>query len=83
MARLPIRPSMVLATWLIASAGLAEDGPPARRVPGWGEVVDPAGDCKVAHDAERDRVTISVPGTPHLLSAEIPGMPMQGPRIVR
>ena len=83
MARLPHRLSMALASWLICWTTLAEDAPTVRRVPGWGEVVDPARDCKVTHDPGRDRVTISVPGTPHLLSAEVPGLPMQGPRIVR
>jgi hypothetical protein len=83
MARLHPRLSIAVASWLICSTILAEDAPTVRRVPGWGELVDPARDCKVTHDPGRDRVTIAVPGTPHLLSAEVPGLPMQGPRVVR
>ncbi len=72
-----------LAGLWIASAVAAGDGAPARRVPGWGEVVDPSGDCKVALDPARDRLTIAVPGTPHLLSSEIAGSPLGAPRVVR
>jgi regulation of enolase protein 1 (concanavalin A-like superfamily) len=83
MFHLLIRLWLILASCLLPSTIRADDGPSARRVPGWGEVIDPARDCKVAHDAERDRLTIAVPGTPHLLSVEVPGQPMQGPRVVR
>ena len=46
----------------------------------WGEVIDPDGDCRVLPDATTNRVTILVPGTPHLLSAELGGM--NAPRIL-
>ena len=34
-------------------------------------------------DREHDRLTIKVPGTPHVLSAEVPQLPMNAPRVVR
>ena len=43
--------------------------PTATRLPGWGEVVDPDHDCTVRF--EETKLTISVPGTPHDLSAEL------------
>ena len=46
----------------------------------WGEVVDPDGDCQVLPDGAKNRLTILVPGTAHLLSAEIGRM--NAPRIV-
>lgn len=52
-------------------------------VPGWGRVLDPWRDCNVALDQEHDRLTIKVPGTPHVLSAEVPQLPMNAPRVVR
>jgi hypothetical protein len=52
-------------------------------VPGWGRVLDPWRDCNVALDREHDRLTIKVPGTLHVLSAEVPQLPMNAPRVVR
>jgi regulation of enolase protein 1 (concanavalin A-like superfamily) len=46
----------------------------------WGTVIDPDGDCQVVPDATTNRVTILVPGSAHLLSAEIGGM--NAPRIL-
>lgn len=46
---------------------------------GWGEVVDPDGDCTVRF--EEEGVTIEVPGTPHDLSAELEIT--NAPRILR
>ena len=68
---------------LLASAASAGDEPLARRVPGWGDVVDPMRDCKVSHEPARDRLTISIPSTPHVLSAEVVGMPLSAPRVVQ
>jgi regulation of enolase protein 1 (concanavalin A-like superfamily) len=73
-----------LAACLLASTvSFGDDEPPARRVPEWGDVVDPSRDCKVEHDPVTDRLTIAVPGTPHLLSAEIAGLPLTAPRVVQ
>jgi hypothetical protein len=47
----------------------------------WSDIVDPDGDCKVYQDQASDRVTIGVPGTPHVLSAEISRM--NAPRLLR
>jgi regulation of enolase protein 1 (concanavalin A-like superfamily) len=52
-------------------------------VPGWGRVIDPWRDCDVSLDREHDRLNIHVPGTPHVLSAEVPQLPMNAPRVVR
>jgi regulation of enolase protein 1 (concanavalin A-like superfamily) len=46
-------------------------------------VLDPSGDCDFALDPEHDRLTIKVPGTPHVLSAEVPQLPMNAPRVMR
>jgi hypothetical protein len=41
-------------------------------VPGWGRVIDPWRDCDVALDRDNERLKFQVPGTPHVLSAEVP-----------
>jgi hypothetical protein len=46
-------------------------------------VVDSWGDCDVSLDREKERLRIQVPGTPHVLSAEVPDLPMNAPRVVR
>jgi regulation of enolase protein 1 (concanavalin A-like superfamily) len=77
------RSVVILVACLSAPAISVGDEPPVRRVPEWGQVVDPSRDCKVTHDPARDRLTIAVPGTPHVLSAEIAGMPLGAPRVVQ
>ena len=47
----------------------------------WGDVIDPDGDCQVLLGKETQRATILVPGTAHLLSAEMGRM--NAPRILR
>jgi hypothetical protein len=37
----------------------------------------------VSLDPERERLTIEVPGTPHVLSAEVPQLPTNAPRVIR
>jgi regulation of enolase protein 1 (concanavalin A-like superfamily) len=54
-----------------------------RVLAGWGRVLDPSRDCEVSLDVERDRLRITIPGTPHVLSAEDPMLPMNAPRVVR
>jgi regulation of enolase protein 1 (concanavalin A-like superfamily) len=46
-------------------------------------VVDPSRDSEVSLDQENDRLKIQVPGTPHVLSAEVPQLPMNAPRVAR
>jgi regulation of enolase protein 1 (concanavalin A-like superfamily) len=66
------------------STALSEDkGALTNEVPGWGRIVDPGQDCEVSLNPERDRLKMSVPGTPHVLSAEAPNLPMNAPRVVR
>ncbi len=48
---------------------------------GWGKPVDPDGDCKVEIDASGSEITIKVPRTPHVLSAELGRM--NAPRLLR
>jgi regulation of enolase protein 1 (concanavalin A-like superfamily) len=47
----------------------------------WGEFVSPDRDCKINLDPSKALIKISVPGTPHLLSAELGRM--NAPRLVR
>src|SRR5262249_48178441 len=53
----------------------------AQELAAWSDVVNPDGDCKFYHDESSDRVTIGVPGTPHVLSAEIGRL--NAPRLLR
>jgi regulation of enolase protein 1 (concanavalin A-like superfamily) len=66
-----------------AAVVLAGDDATPKALSGWGRVLDPSGDCEVSLDAEHDRLRITVPGTPHVLSAEDPKLPMNAPRVVR
>jgi regulation of enolase protein 1 (concanavalin A-like superfamily) len=78
--RLPVILAVACTT---ASAVPDDDKARPNEVPGWGRVLDPGRDCEVALDRERDRLKIRVPGTPHVLSAEVPALPMNAPRVVR
>jgi regulation of enolase protein 1 (concanavalin A-like superfamily) len=60
--------------------GAGDDTAP-RDLSGWGRVYDPSRDSEIALDRELDRLKITVPGTPHVLSAEDPGLPMNAPRV--
>ena len=53
----------------------------ARTPANWGDVTDPDEDCQVLMDKEMQRAAIAVPGTAHLLSAELGRM--NAPRILR
>ena len=37
----------------------------------WGKPIDPDGDCKFEIDEDNNRIKIAIPGTPHVLSAEL------------
>jgi regulation of enolase protein 1 (concanavalin A-like superfamily) len=65
-----------------AAVGAGDDATP-REFPGWGRMLDPSRDCDASLDARRDRLRITVPGTPHVLSAEDPSLQMNAPRVVR
>jgi len=73
----------VIVLCTTVAMAFAEDNATPRELPGWGRVLDPSRDCEVSLDAERDRLKIMVPGTPHVLSAEDPKLPMNAPRVVR
>ena len=74
---------ILAAVGTTAAAVLDEDAARPNEVPGWGRVLDPWRDCDVSLDLEHDRLKIKVPGTPHVLSAEAPELPMNAPRVVR
>jgi regulation of enolase protein 1 (concanavalin A-like superfamily) len=65
------------------AAVLAGDDATPRELSGWGRAFDPSRDCEFSLDLERNRLKITVPGTPHVLSAEDPKLPMNAPRVVR
>jgi regulation of enolase protein 1 (concanavalin A-like superfamily) len=73
----------VIALCTTAAAVHAGDDAVPRDLPGWGRVLDPSRDCEVSLDGESNRLKVTVPGTPHVLSAEDPGLPMNAPRVVR
>jgi regulation of enolase protein 1 (concanavalin A-like superfamily) len=70
---------------LVATAGavLAGDDAAPSGLSDWGRVFDASQDCEVSLDFALNRLRITVPGTPHVLSAEDPNLPMNAPRIVR
>ena len=37
----------------------------------WGKPIDPDGDCMFEIDEDNNRIRIAIPGTPHVLSAEL------------
>ena len=74
---------VIMAAICMTAAVSDEDEARPKEVPGWGRVLDPWRDCDVSLDPEHDRLTIKVPGTPHVLSAEVPRLPMNAPRVVR
>ncbi len=83
MIRSTDRGAVTLVICLLAAGASVGEEPRVRHVSGWGEVVDPLRDCKVSQDPARDRLMIAVPATPHVLSAEVVGMPLAAPRVVQ
>jgi regulation of enolase protein 1 (concanavalin A-like superfamily) len=84
MFRQSCRILVILTAAATGAASVAEeDGARPHEVPGWGRVLDPWRDCDVSLDPSSDRLKIKVPGTPHVLSAEAPELPMNAPRVVR
>jgi regulation of enolase protein 1 (concanavalin A-like superfamily) len=80
------RSCLLSAITVVAAATAAvadESAPRPSEVPGWGRVIDPSGDCEIALAREDERLTIRVPGTPHVLSAEVRQLPMNAPLVVR
>jgi regulation of enolase protein 1 (concanavalin A-like superfamily) len=72
---------IMAAVWTTAAVPDEYEARP-NTVPGWGRVIDPWRDCDVSLDPEHDRLNIEVSGTPHVLSAEVPQLPMNAPRVV-
>jgi hypothetical protein len=72
----------LIAFFASATVLVAGDDTAPRDLVGWGRVFDPSHDCEIALDHELDRLKITIPGTPHVLSAEVPSLPMNAPRVV-
>jgi regulation of enolase protein 1 (concanavalin A-like superfamily) len=72
---------VIALTTTVCALVAGEDTAP-RDLSGWGRVFDPSRDCEIALDHELDRLKITVPGTPHVLSAEASTLPMNAPRVV-
>ena len=68
---------MVFAVSLVFEA--FSDDKPQPTLKGWGEAIDPDGDCRIGLD--EDKVTISVPPTRHDLSVEVGDV--NSPRVLR
>ena len=75
--------SVVMAAVCTAAAFADEGRGRPSELPGWGQVIDPSRDCEIALDRENERLTVRVPGTPHVLSAEVLRLPMNAPRVIR
>jgi regulation of enolase protein 1 (concanavalin A-like superfamily) len=83
MLQRPCLLSMIMAALCMSVALPDEYEARPNEVPGWGRVIDPWRDCDVSLDRENERLKIRVPGTPHVLSAEVPKLPMNAPLVVR
>ena len=67
--------------WLLSTHHGHADDQEQRVIPGWGEVVDPAGDCTIEEAA--GTLTITVPGKEHNLNP-LPGWNnLDAPRVLR
>jgi regulation of enolase protein 1 (concanavalin A-like superfamily) len=75
--------SMIMAAICTSAALPDEHEARPNEVPGWGRVIDPWRDCDVSLDRKNERLKIQVPGTPHVLSAEVTELPMNAPLVVR
>src|SRR4029077_11560655 len=74
---------MIIAAFCTSAAPPDKQEPRPNEVPGWGRVIDPWRDCDVSLDRENERLTIQLPGTPHVLIAEVPQLPMNAPLVAR
>ena len=83
MPKRPCLLSMIIAASCTSAALPDEHEARPNEVPGWGRVIDPWRDCDVSLNREDERLKIQVPGTPHVLSAEVPELPMNAPLVVR
>src|SRR5262249_17305731 len=75
---------LVLFPWWSPRRPASDTPPPVkakvvRSLEGWGELTDPDGDCTIG--ADRGKLTITVPGTPHNLTG--PAGNTSAPRILR
>jgi len=69
----------LLSACVLASGAGRDEQTDPRALQGWGEVIDPDGDCKFS--VEGEKLTIAIPGTDHALSVE--RGQMNAPRVLR
>src|SRR5947208_110569 len=69
--------SLLTTFWLVSLTSVAEEKK-ARVIKGWGEVIDPDGDCTI--QSEKGKVTITVPEKNHNLA---PLIGQNAPRILQ
>lgn len=74
--RLISTPLVALALLLAPGMADAQDGAP---IPGWGQLIDPDGDCTIRLDGTA--LVVEVPGAPHVLRAY--PHPRNAPRVLR
>src|SRR4051812_12306692 len=73
--------ALLLSVALVGMPSSNADDKKPQEIKGWGTVVDPAGDCKVA---EKDgKLTITVPGTHHDLNPTSPYDNVLAPRVLQ
>jgi hypothetical protein len=70
-----------LLTRLLAAVLMTVQGAAARPIPGWGDPIDPDGDCDLR--LEGRALALTVPGTPHELRAESGKGKRNAPRVLR
>lgn len=71
---------VLLATYLTMAASLHAQEKTSRKIAGWGELVDPKGDCKATE--KKGTVTITVPGGHHNLNP-LPEYNLLAPRLLQ
>jgi regulation of enolase protein 1 (concanavalin A-like superfamily) len=69
MVRSRAVPLLSVVAFLLVVAAHAAGEKPGAKIKGWGEVIDPDRDCKVALD--KGKLTVKVPGTAHDFAAEL------------
>jgi regulation of enolase protein 1 (concanavalin A-like superfamily) len=67
----------------LAASGELDDEHKPTELADWGRVVDVSEDCNFSLNGQYGRLEMHVPGTPHVLSAEVPELSMNAPRVVR
>src|SRR4051812_18412855 len=75
----PTTTVLFLAAIVLPPAAESDKDKAPMTIQGWGEVVDPAGDCRISVD--KDTLRIAVPGTKHDLNPDAGDM--NAPQVLR